>query len=114
LRAACQRFSGESVSSPPWYASEKGVLQKAGSIGLTAHPGELLNEFKVNIEPTQSKLQRSAMLKASLQRAKPPATINITNHVSYSLQNSASKQPMCQFHTNLQNQSIWHHADQLL
>ncbi len=69
LKAACQRFSGERISAPPWYASEKGVLQKAGSLGLTAHPGESLNEFKVRIETTQSKLQRSAMLKASLQRA---------------------------------------------
>jgi len=69
LKAACQRFSGERVSAPPWYASEKGVLQKAGTLGLTAHPGESLNEFKVRIENTQSKQQRSAMLRASLQRA---------------------------------------------
>ena len=38
----------------------------------------------------------------------------MTTHVSTSLQNSESKQPMCQIHTNLQNQTIWHHADQLL
>jgi hypothetical protein len=69
LKAACQRFSGERVSAPPWYASEKGVQQKASTLGLSAYPGESLSEFKARIETAQSKIQRSALLKASLQRA---------------------------------------------